>query len=156
MYTLQWDKETSEKWLISFLTSFFQDAMVTQPIKVAAMAALLAFIIKERKLRKKNQYKSLKNTMETEMISIDMNSEISTNNISSKFSTKPPDKKTLQKARRFRIKQINTYNVVKDVVWYVLFLFLIMTYAFGHMDPLSYELTKEIGSLFRPRLVSNQ
>lgn len=155
MYTLQWDKDTSEKWVVSFLTSFFQDAFVTQPIKIALLAALLAYIIKERKIRKKSEYKTLKNTTDTEMISIDMHSEISTSE-TGEFTTKPPEKKALQKARRLRIKQINTFNVIKEVVWYIVFLFLLLTYAFGHMSPMSYELTQEIGNTFRPRLVSNK
>ena len=156
MYTVQWPKETSEKWLISFLTSFFQDALVNQPIKIAAIAALLAYIIKERKLRKKTEYKTLKNTMDTETISIDMQSEENTSEVGTKFSSKPPAKKALEKARRMRIKQINTYNVLKEVVWYIVFLFLLMTYAFGHMSPMSYELTQEIGNTFRPLLVSKK
>lgn len=156
MYTLQWDKELSQRWLISFLTSFCQDALITQPIKVLALAAIIAFIIKERKTHKKSKYRSLRNTRDAELISIDMNSENSHHSdVASKYKVDPPNKQSLQNARRLRLKQLNTYNVLKDVVWYAIFLFLLMTYSYGHMDPLSYEFTKEIGNLFIPHLVSS-
>ncbi|KAK3727540.1 hypothetical protein QZH41_018642 [Actinostola sp. cb2023] len=131
-------------------------ALITQPVKVAVLAALLAFIIKERKVRKKSKYRSLKNARDADIISIDLSSEASTVvDTSNKFNAKPPTKKILQHARRLRLKQINTHHVIRDVIWYLLFVFLLMTFAFGHMDPLSFELTKEIGSLFRPQLKAN-
>lgn len=46
LYSLQWGKEKSEQWLLSFFISFVQDAAISQPIKVAIFSAMIAFFIK--------------------------------------------------------------------------------------------------------------
>jgi len=46
-YSFQWGKEISNQWLTSALISFFQDVALMQPIKVIAVALLLALILKK-------------------------------------------------------------------------------------------------------------
>ncbi|EDO32324.1 predicted protein, partial [Nematostella vectensis] len=45
-YSMMWGKEISNQWLASTLVSFFQDAFLTQPIKVVALAVFVAAILK--------------------------------------------------------------------------------------------------------------
>ena len=44
-YSMQWGPEISEQWLTSMMMSFFQDAFVTQPVKVVGMALLFSLIL---------------------------------------------------------------------------------------------------------------
>ena len=69
LYSMQWGKEKSEHWLLSFFVSFVQDAAVSQPVKVALFSAMIAFFIKismeqkeKRKLfvRKKRMFQDVK------------------------------------------------------------------------------------------------
>ena len=46
LYSLEWGKEKSEQWLLSFFVSFVQDAAVSQPVKVALFSAMIALFIK--------------------------------------------------------------------------------------------------------------
>ena len=46
LYSLQWGKEKSEQWLLSFFVSFFQDAVISQPAKVAMLSAMVALFVK--------------------------------------------------------------------------------------------------------------
>ena len=46
-YSLMWGAEVSNQWFSSIAISFFQDVLITQPIKVVALAALLSLIIKK-------------------------------------------------------------------------------------------------------------
>lgn len=46
-YGLDWGPEIANKWLIAFVTSFFQSILVIQPLKVVLVALLFAIIIKK-------------------------------------------------------------------------------------------------------------
>ena len=46
-YSLDWGPEIANKWLIAFVTSFFQSILVIQPLKVVLVALLFAIIIKK-------------------------------------------------------------------------------------------------------------
>ncbi|XP_076816222.1 uncharacterized protein LOC143462076 isoform X1 [Clavelina lepadiformis] len=48
LYSFQWGKEKSERWLSSMMLSVFQDTIVMQPLKVLLIAALFAFICRKR------------------------------------------------------------------------------------------------------------
>lgn len=47
LYGLQFGTEKSAQWLTSMLVSFFQDVLISQPIKVVAIALVFAAIIKK-------------------------------------------------------------------------------------------------------------
>lgn len=46
-YSLEWGPEIANKWLIAFVTSFFQSILVIQPFKVVSVALLFAMIIRK-------------------------------------------------------------------------------------------------------------
>lgn len=46
-YSLSWGPEIANKWLIAFVTSFFQSILIIQPLKVVLAALLFAIIIKK-------------------------------------------------------------------------------------------------------------
>ena len=46
-YSLSWGPEISNKWIVAFVTSFFQSIFVIQPLKVVLAALLFAMIIKK-------------------------------------------------------------------------------------------------------------
>ena len=47
LYGLQFGKEKSAQWISSMLVTFFQDVLISQPIKVLAIALVIAVIIKK-------------------------------------------------------------------------------------------------------------
>lgn len=47
LYGLQFGKEKSAQWISSMLISFFQDVLISQPIKILAVALIIAVIIKK-------------------------------------------------------------------------------------------------------------
>lgn len=46
-YSLSWGPEIANKWLLAFVTSFFQSILIIQPLKVVLAALLFAIIIKK-------------------------------------------------------------------------------------------------------------
>ena len=55
LYSMQWGKENSEQWLLSFFISFVQDAAVSQPVKVSLFSAIIACFIKISMKHKKHK-----------------------------------------------------------------------------------------------------
>ena len=47
LYGLQFGKEKSAQWISSMLISFFQDVLISQPIKILGIALIIAAIIKK-------------------------------------------------------------------------------------------------------------
>ena len=47
LYSIQWGKETSTDWVIAMVTSFFQSALLLQPIKVVITAVIFALVIRK-------------------------------------------------------------------------------------------------------------
>lgn len=47
LYGLQFGKEKSAQWISSMLISFFQDVLISQPIKILGIALIIAIIIKK-------------------------------------------------------------------------------------------------------------
>ena len=47
LYSFAWGPDRSNQWLTSILVSLVQDVIVTQPIKVFAIAALLSLLLKK-------------------------------------------------------------------------------------------------------------
>lgn len=46
-YSLSWGPEIANKWLLAFVTSFFQSILIIQPLKVVLVALLFAMIIRK-------------------------------------------------------------------------------------------------------------
>ena len=65
LYSMQWRKEKSEQWLLSFFVSFVQDAAVSQPVKVALFSAMIAYFMRismeQKEKRKKFVTKKARN-----------------------------------------------------------------------------------------------
>lgn len=44
---MQWGKDKSNQWLLTFLLSFFQSVIVVQPVKVLLLAAFISCIMRK-------------------------------------------------------------------------------------------------------------
>lgn len=150
LYSLQWGSERSQQWLLSFFVSFIQDAAISQPVKVALFSALLAFILKfsmqqrERHQRFKTQRKTRADNDEGSTRSTEVQFD---DNISGDDSL-PLQKNALEKAKLKRMKEIKSSEVMTDVFFYSLFLLLLLMVAYGHRDPIAYEMTKHLEDNF--------
>ncbi|KAJ7381777.1 hypothetical protein OS493_039070 [Desmophyllum pertusum] len=146
LYSLQWGKERSEQWLLSFFVSFIQDAAVSQPVKVAIFSAFIAFVLKfsmeqREKLRQgKTQKTRTDNDAErTQLTEV----QIDDDDVAGDDS-QPLQKNALEKAKIKRMKEMKSSEVITDVLFYSLFLLLLLMVAYGHRDPIAYEMTKHL------------
>lgn len=150
LYSLQWGSERSQQWLLSFFVSFIQDAAISQPLKVALFSALLAFVLKfsmERK-EKHRRFKIRKVKTGDDDEGSARSTEVQLGDDVSGDDSLPLQKNVLEKAKLKRMKEIKSSEVITDVLFYSLFLLLLLIVAYGHRDPIAYEMTNHLENIF--------
>lgn len=150
LYSLQWGSERSQQWLLSFFVSFIQDASISQPLKVALFSALLAFVLKfsmEQK-EKHRRFKIRKVKTDDDDEGSARSTEVQLGDDVSGDDSLPLQKNVLEKAKLKRMKEIKSSEVITDVLFYSLFLLLLLIVAYGHRDPIAYEMTNHLENIF--------
>lgn len=150
LYSLQWGSERSQQWLLSFFVSFIQDAAISQPLKVALFSALLAFVLKfsmEQK-EKHRRFKIRKVKTDDDDEGSARSTEVQLGDDVSGDDSLPLQKNVLEKAKLKRMKEIKSSEVITDVLFYSLFLLLLLIVAYGHRDPIAYEMTNHLENIF--------
>lgn len=153
MYSLEWGSERSERWLLSFFVSFIQDAAISQPVKVALFSALLAFVVKFSMEQREKHRRFKTRKMKTDDGDDDddrsaYSTEAQLGDEVAVDDSLPLQKNVLQKAKMKRMKEIKSSEVMTDVLFYSLFLLLLLIVAYGHRDPIAYEMTNHLETIF--------
>ncbi|XP_022779645.1 uncharacterized protein LOC111321123 [Stylophora pistillata] len=145
-YSLSWGPEIANKWLLAFVTSFFQSILIIQPLKVVLAALLFAIIVKKPidsgdEAHDKKEVKASpvgEETGDDILLDFDEDDE----------RYRPPDEDFLQAARAQRLKEVRMSEIIKEIVTYFLFLILLMLVAYGNRDPNTYLLRKTLHETF--------
>ena len=150
LYGFQFGKEKATHWLISLLISIVQDVFIIQPIIVLFIALSIALLIK---------------TPQEQIEATNVNDDDENNDGCydhgqefpefEKFmyrrydqhppiKLEPPDLNELNNAREKRRREIRMYEILKEIVIYVLFLLALFTVSFGQRDPKAFLVAKLI------------
>ncbi|XP_048585280.1 uncharacterized protein LOC5502169 isoform X2 [Nematostella vectensis] len=135
-YSMMWGKEISNQWLSSMLVSFFQDAFVTQPIKVCALAVFVAAVLKTLPQEFSDAKKD-----EPELTNSRCNSNLQSQKEESK-SKMPfyaPDPEMVERARKFKLKETQMFGIMSSVTFHLVFLALLAVVGYTSRDPMSYQ-----------------
>ena len=155
LYGFQFGKEKATHWLLSFLISFVQDVFIIHPIIVMFIALFIALLIKkpQEKMEATNFHDS------------NMNDDDENNDGGyareqgfpefEKFmyrrydqhlpiKIEPPDLNELNNAREKRQREIRMYEILKEIVIYILFLLALFMVSFGQRDPKAFLVAKLI------------
>lgn len=147
-YGLTFGKEKSEAWISTMMISFWQDVLVSQPLKVFAAATFFALVIKDpnkaddseqnNELSKDEEFihKKAQNTEEEKMLR-----KIG-------FVDKPPDPQKLEESRQLRLKQKMMKSIIYDVIRYIIFVCVTIIVAYGSRDPMAYGVTRAMETYF--------
>ena len=130
-YSLMWGADISNKWLTSILVSLVQDILITQPIKVLALAALLSLLIRkppeEDPIIGASLFKSVKGE---------------------RVAAKRKQRKDLVHEKDTISKKWDMIQTVQEVVSFLIFGFLLMIVSYGDLDNARFQFTKSTGDLF--------
>lgn len=126
---MEWGADKSNQWLTSISVSLAQDVLISQPIKVVALATLLSFII-----RKPPKIDSV---------------------VGPSFYKHKRDRKAsflsptdLKKEKEQSIKSRKALEAAKEILTFLVFAFLLMVICYGNQDVARYHITKAVNDPF--------
>lgn len=134
-YSMMWGHDTSTQWLSSMMVSFFQDAFVTQPIKVFLIALIFASVLKKlpsdfNKGGDQQKVSVDKNEFPDEMKEIDP-----------KYSMRdyvPPNEEMVAEARAKKLRELSMYSIIKENLFHLFFVLVLVGISYGTRDPIAY------------------
>ncbi|KAK3562182.1 hypothetical protein QTP86_030184, partial [Hemibagrus guttatus] len=145
MYGLTYGTDRSINWLISMVVSFFESLFITQPIKVLGFAVFFALVLKRVD---QEEYGDV--PIEGALSSTDDPDGIC---IARRDSTcnfyQPPPPCDIEKMRNSMIKEQKVFALIREILIYVGFLWMLLLVAYGQRDPNAYYLTQHIQQNFR-------
>ncbi|KAM4767576.1 polycystin-1-like protein 2 [Cyanocitta cristata] len=144
LYGLHYGKENSIKWLISMVISFLESLFITQPLKVLGFAAFFALVLK------KVEHEDEENTAIDESLSApgDSHPLFGARRDSRSNIYRPPPAADVEKMKISCMKEKKAFALIREILAYLGFLWMLLLIAYGQRDPNSYYLNKHIEDSF--------
>ncbi|NXL57930.1 PK1L2 protein, partial [Chordeiles acutipennis] len=146
LYGLHYGKENSIKWLISMAISFLESIFITQPLKVLGFAAFFALVLK------KVEHEDEENTAIDGPLSApgncDSNPLFGARRDSRSNIYRPPPAADVEKMKISCVKEQKAFALIREILAYLGFLWMLLLVAYGQRDPNSYYLNKHIENSF--------
>nr|XP_033472921.1 polycystic kidney disease protein 1-like 2 [Epinephelus lanceolatus] len=139
LYGLKFGKERSVSWLVSMIISFFQSILVIQPLKVLLLAVFFALVIKkvdEEDFENMEFDRNLGERKEQQMVRKNSN------------LYKPPPPADVEKMRRNKIMEQKAFALLKEILTYMGFMWMLLLMAYGQRDPNAFFLNQHIRNSF--------
>uniref|UniRef100_A0AAR2JZ86 Polycystic kidney disease 1 like 2a n=1 Tax=Pygocentrus nattereri TaxID=42514 RepID=A0AAR2JZ86_PYGNA len=132
MYGLTYGKERSISWLISMVVSFFESLFITQPVKVLGFAVFFALVLKRVDQEEYDDPDSVRIARRDSKCSF----------------YQPPPPSDIEKMRSNMIKEQKVFALIREILIYVGFLWMLLLVTYGQRDPNAYLLTQHIQQSF--------
>ena len=148
---MEFGPEKSARWLSSITISFIQDVLFQQPIKVFIMATLFALLIKDPKKAEQESFGDA-NILANDEEWLQKNTEDldpeTQQTLKQLINDKPPDEAKLEIARKLRMKERQMESIIREIAWYVIFLLVLLTIAYGNRDLTTSKVTRYMKDTF--------
>ncbi|KAK5861396.1 hypothetical protein PBY51_022796 [Eleginops maclovinus] len=149
LYGLKFGKERSASWLVSMIVSFFQSILVIQPLKVIFLAIFFALVIKkvdeedfENVTFERNE-KNLGDCKEPQAVRRDNSLYV------------PPAAADIEKMKRYKIMEQKAFALLKEILTYIGFIWMLMLVAYGEKDPNAFYLKQHIRDSFSTEITDS-
>ncbi|KAF6734274.1 Polycystic kidney disease protein 1-like 2 [Oryzias melastigma] len=143
LYGLKFGKQRSISWLVSMIISFFQSLLFIQPLKVICLAVFFALIIR------KVEEEDLHNV--EFILSVEAPTGETKDHDASgmkRLLYEPPPPEAIERMRRNKIMQQKAHALLKEILTYIGFLWMLLLVAYGQRDPNAFYLNQHIRSSF--------
>ncbi|KAM3828793.1 polycystin-1-like protein 3 [Vipera latastei] len=144
LYGLHYGKDNSIKWLISMAISFFESLFITQPLKVLGFAAFFALVLKKVE-QEDEEATSIDGPLS---VTGDPTPIFGARRDSGNKIYQPPPATDIEKMKVDHIKEQKAFALIREILAYLGFLWMLLLVAYGQRDPNSYYLNKHIENSF--------
>ena len=131
LFSLQWGKDISNQWLSSMFVSFAQDLC---PMKILIIMALTASLF-----RNNNETETVSHNSEGKL-----QSEIKSHGGNQSVKVEMPKEGDLILAREYRTKEAKMFSFLRELLGYLLFLFLFIIVCYGSRSYHGYLMTTDL------------
>ncbi|XP_022801963.1 polycystic kidney disease protein 1-like 2 [Stylophora pistillata] len=149
-YSLTFGEAKSQRWVSSMMISFWQDVIISQPLKVIVVAVLFALIIKDpdKAIQDEgNQRREL--GRDEEWIHEPYGNQKSGFDFRKSVEIpKPPSEEHLHIARQRRKKQKQMKIILREISLYFAFILVLCVVAYGSRDTQAYAVTRALTDIF--------
>ncbi|CAI5656872.1 unnamed protein product [Oreochromis niloticus] len=138
LYGLKFGKPRSISWLVSMVISFFQSVLLIQPLKVLCFAIFFALVIKkvdEEDFQNVQFEKNHRNIGEQMFVRYGSVYE-------------PPPHADVERMRRNRMLEQKAFALIREILIYMGFLWMLLLVAHGQRDPNAFYLNTHITQSF--------
>ena len=133
-FSLQWGKDISNQWLSSMFVSFTQDLFVLQPLKILLIMVFTASLFRDNN--------------ETETVSYNseekLQSQIKSHGGNQSVKVEMPKEDDLRLARENSTKEAKMFSFLRELLGYLLFLFLLIIVCYGSRSYHGYLMTMDL------------
>ncbi|XP_064641904.1 uncharacterized protein LOC135496476 isoform X2 [Lineus longissimus] len=150
-YGVSFGEVKCKKWITSMMIAFLMSVFITQPIKVFLVALFFSLVLKkadddgdedeedeeEPELQYDEQWLNQPNGQGTFGVTKPR-----------MIAYKPPDPVQLEKYRENRLKELKMYSIIKEVLSYCLYVWVLLSVSYSFRDPDSYTLQDEMVNVF--------
>ncbi|XP_071129607.1 polycystin family receptor for egg jelly-like isoform X3 [Mytilus edulis] len=147
-YGIQFQDVKCQKWITSMLISFISSIFVTQPIKVFLTAIVLSLLVKNPGADDDED----EDDEEKPHISADdpllHEDSIFSATRPKRAAYAPPDPVLVEKARQVRLQEIKMWSVVRELVFYSFFLWILMVISYRNRSELMYTYKNSMEQVF--------
>ncbi|XP_063356334.1 polycystin-1-like protein 2 [Pelmatolapia mariae] len=138
LYGLKFGKPRSINWLVSMVISFFQSVLLIQPLKVLCFAIFFALVIKKvdeedfQNVQFERNHRNIGEQMFVRYGSV----------------YEPPPHADVEKMRRNRMLEQKAFALIREILIYMGFLWMLLLVAHGQRDPNAFYLNTHITQSF--------
>ena len=143
-YSLQWGAEKSEEWLISVGMSLFMDIFVSEPLRIIVVAFMLSHICRagvDHSTQTTHRADMVTGIEDVHLSGLDKEEE-------DIEIPKPPSKKQLRYARTTRMRELYMYTALRNIVSYIMYLWILMIVCYGGRSEHGYLMTSSMKETF--------
>ncbi|XP_040592237.1 polycystic kidney disease protein 1-like 2 isoform X2 [Mesocricetus auratus] len=142
LYGLYYGRARSLRWLISMAVSFVESVFITQPLKVLGFAAFFALVLK-----REDDEETLP-SLPRHLSGPGSYAMSRTRRRSSKDAYQPPLAVAIEKMKTTRLQEQKAFALVREILAYLGFLWMLLLVAYGHRDPNAYYFNRHLEHSF--------
>ncbi|KAL3876324.1 hypothetical protein ACJMK2_034186 [Sinanodonta woodiana] len=149
-YGIMFQDLKCKKWITSMLISFFTSVFITQPIKVFLFAIVLSLIVKNpggNDEEEEDEEEECHIAKDEELLHQD-DAFGYARPTKAGYKPKPPNSKQLVAARIQRLKEIQMWAVIREIIFYAFFLWILMVVSYRNRDQNSYYYKYSLQQIF--------
>ncbi|XP_051829552.1 polycystic kidney disease protein 1-like 2 [Antechinus flavipes] len=143
LYGLHYGKDNSIKWLLSMAVSFVESVFITQPLKVLGFAAFFALVLK-----KVDQEEDYIAPIAEHLCGPDSDVFFRARRDSQRGIYQPPLDADVKKMKKNRLKEQKAFALIREILAYIGFLWMLLLIAYGQRDPNAYYLNRHLENSF--------